>query len=102
MRIIKRSVLVAFWQKHSKAKAGLLRWHKLTKAADWTDLDDTQATFSHADPVTVKSKRTVVVFNIAGNSYRLITAIHYNTHLVFTLMVLTHAEYDKDKWKDVL
>jgi mRNA interferase HigB len=44
----------------------------------------------------------VVVFNIGGNKYRLITAIHYNRGLVFTLMVLTHAEYGKDEWKDVL
>ncbi|MCE5277893.1 MAG: type II toxin-antitoxin system HigB family toxin [Planctomycetaceae bacterium] len=40
--------------------------------------------------------------NIAGNKYRLITAIHYNRQLAFTLMVLTHAEYAKGKWKDVL
>jgi len=38
----------------------------------------------------------------AGNRCRLITAIHYNRQLVFTLMVLTHAEYDKEKWKEVL
>ena len=65
-------------------------------------MQDVRATFPHADPVTVKSGRTVVVFNIAGNRYRLITAIHYNRGLIFTLMVLTHAEYGKDEWKDVL
>jgi len=43
-----------------------------------------------------------VVFNIAGNQYRLITAIHYNVGKVFVLMLLAHAEYGKDRWKDVL
>jgi mRNA interferase HigB len=52
--------------------------------------------------VTVRSGRQVVVFNIGGNKYRLITAIHYNRQLVFTLRVLTHAEYSRDDWKDVL
>ena len=50
-----------------------------------------RATFPHADAVTVASGRSVVVFNIAGNKYRLITAIHYNRQLAFTLMVLTHS-----------
>jgi mRNA interferase HigB len=43
-----------------------------------------------------------VVFNICGNAYRLICAIHYNTGKVFLLRFLTHAEYDKDRWKDEL
>jgi mRNA interferase HigB len=59
-------------------------------------------TFPHADQVTVASKRTVTVFNIGGNNYRLITAIHYNTKIVYILRFLTHAEYDKDAWKKAL
>jgi mRNA interferase HigB len=74
----------------------------LAMAARWTSLQDVRATFSHADGVTVKSGRTVVVFNIAGNKWRLITAIHYNRQLLFTLIVLTHAEYSRGKWKDML
>jgi mRNA interferase HigB len=102
MRIIKRSTLAAYWERNPHARSGLLYWHKLAKAARWTCLQDVRATFPHADAVTVKSGRNVVVFNIAGNKYRLITAIHYNRQLVFTLMVLAHGEYGKQKWKDVL
>jgi mRNA interferase HigB len=102
MRIIKRATLAAYWQRNPQAEAGLLYWHKVTQQAEWTCLQDVRATFPHADGVTVASGRTVVVFNIAGNKYRLITAIHYNRQLVFTLMVLGHAEYGKGKWKDVL
>ena len=39
------------------------------------------------------------MFNISGNAYRLVASIHYNTHKVFILRVMTHAEYLKDKWK---
>ena len=102
MRIIKRSVLAAYWERNPQARSGLVYWHKVAKGARWTSLDDVRATFPHADAVAVSSGRSVVVFNIAGNKYRLITAIHYNRQLAFTLMVLTHAEYDKEKWKDVL
>lgn len=104
MRIIKRATLAAYWQRNPQAQRGLLYWHKLAKKARWTCLQDVRATFfnAHADAVPAASGRNVVVFNIAGNKYRLITAIHYNRQLAFTLMVLTHAEYDKEKWKEVL
>lgn len=39
------------------------------------------------------------IFNIGGNKFRLIVAIHYNTHTVYIRNVITHAEYDLNKWK---
>jgi mRNA interferase HigB len=41
-----------------------------------------------------------IVFNIGGNKYRLVTRIRYPSQKVFILKVMTHSEYDKDKWKD--
>lgn len=102
MRIIKRATLALYWQRNPQAQSGLLYWHKLARKARWTCLQDVRATFPHADVVPVASGRTVVVFNIAGNKYRLVAAIHYNRQMAFTLLVLTHAEYDKDAWKGVL
>jgi mRNA interferase HigB len=102
MRIIKKATLAALWALNPQARTGLEHWYKTTKAAAWTCLAEARATFPHADQVTVGSGRKIVVFNIGGNKYRLITAIHYNRGLVFTLMVLTHAEYGKEEWKDVL
>jgi mRNA interferase HigB len=102
MRIIKRSTLVSFWEQNPAARSSLLRWHALVRKARWTCLQDVRATFPHADPVTVASGRSAVVFNIAGNKYRLITAIHYNRQLIFTLKVLTHREYSKGIWKELL
>jgi mRNA interferase HigB len=102
MRIIKRSTLVEYAQRNPQAKAGLLYWHTLAESARWTGLQEVRRTFPHADAVTVASGRTVVIFNIAGNRYRLITAIHYDRQRVFTLRVMTHAEYSKDTWKEPL
>jgi len=58
--------------------------------------------FPSADLVTVASGRPVVVFNIAHNRYRLIAAVHHNTRIVYTLMILTHKEYDRNAWKEQL
>ena len=52
--------------------------------------------------VTADRPGFVTVFNVGGNKYRLIAAIHYNRQRLYVLRILTHAEYDKDRWKDIL
>lgn len=102
MRVIKTSRVREFWTRHRRAKTSLEQWLAKTRAAQWTRFEDVRATFAGADEVKVSSGRKVVVFNIAGNNYRLITAIHYDRRKVFVLRFLTHAEYDKYRWKDEL
>jgi mRNA interferase HigB len=102
MRIIKTSMLREFWAAHREAEASLQAWAQLTKAAEWRNLAEVRQTFPSADRVTVGSGRAVVVFNIAHNRYRLIAAVHYNRRIVYTLMILTHKEYDRNVWKERL
>jgi mRNA interferase HigB len=85
-----------------KAASYLAHWQAVVKAARWRNLADVRRHYASADAVRVASGGTVVVFNVCGNDFRLITAIHYNTQRVFTLRFLTHAEYGKDKWKTEL
>jgi mRNA interferase HigB len=75
---------------------------EIARAAKWKNHMDVRKQYPHADAVVVESKRTVVIFNVAGNTYRLISAIHFNTQIVFTLQFLTHAEYSKNTWKNEL
>ena len=102
MRIIKTSMLRGFWQAHRDAEASLRRWAQLTQAAEWGDFAAVRKTFPDADRVRVDSGRMVVVFNIAHNRYRLVAAVHYNTRIVYTLMILTHGGYDRNAWKERL
>jgi mRNA interferase HigB len=102
MRIIKTSMLREFWQSHRQAEASLRNWMQLTQAAEWPDFAHVRKTIPGADMVKVASGRSVVVFNIAHNRYRLIAVVHYNTRIVYTLMILTHKEYDRNAWKEQL
>ena len=102
MRIIKPPRLLQFARQHPTAAPSLLRWLEVTKKAKWRNLAQTRRDFPHADEVRAASLKPVTIFNISGNAFRLITAIHYDTGKVFILDFLTHANYDKDTWKNRL
>ena len=102
MRIIKESTVKKIAKAFPQAAAWLGTWIKNVRIAKWKNLPQLRAIYPAADPVKVKSGRTVIVFNVCGNKYRFITAIHFNTGKAHTLKFLTHAEYSKDTWKDDL
>ena len=91
-----------FWAKHPRAKTPLERWHAVTGKVLWTHFQEVRQTFRHTDQITVASGKTVAIFNIAGNHYRMVVAIHYNAAKVFILRVMTHSEYDQKSWKEDL
>ena len=74
MRIIALRRVREFWARHSDAEASLRSWYQVARQAHWQWFTDVRTFYSSADQV---SKFTV--FNIAGNKYRLITVIHFNT-----------------------
>jgi len=99
MRVISLKTLKAFWLRRPDAEQPLRLWYKTTRKVQWTGFMAVRQTFGSADTATVASGNTVVIFDIGGNKYRLITAIHYNTGCVYAMQVLTHKEYDTEKWK---
>lgn len=99
MRIIKVPTLRGYARRHPAARGPLERWIQVVRAADWSSLDDTRATFAHADEVKVHSGHTVTVFNVAGNRFRLIVSIKYRWGVVYVRDFLTHADYSRDTWK---
>ena len=102
MRLIKPAALVAWAKQYPRAAPGLSHWYEVVRAARWANFAPTRRDFPHADQVRVASLRPVTVFNVAGNHFRLITAIHYDAQRVFLLDFLTHADYDGGRWIEQL
>ncbi|RIK24379.1 MAG: hypothetical protein DCC52_12525 [Chloroflexi bacterium] len=76
------------------AQIPLTRWHTVMRRENFRNWKELRTVFPSADFVDAW-----VVFNIGGNKYRLITAIHFDRGRVFVRHVLTHQEYDKEGWK---
>jgi mRNA interferase HigB len=94
MHVISRKALKKAAEKHADLAKPLDVWYRVAKSAEWKRLADVRVTFPSADAV---GKSTI--FNLKGNAYRLIVEINYRTGRVFIRDVLTHQEYDKEKWK---
>jgi mRNA interferase HigB len=95
MHVISFSRLREFYTVHPTAKPGLLAWYKRAETTDWQTFVQLRETCPSADQVG-----KFIVFNIGGNNFRLITFIDFDRKKIFIRHVLTHADYDKDKWKD--
>jgi len=100
VRVISLKPLREFWEQHADAETPLRQWYKLATNARWGNLQELRADLPRTDGVTNKQGETLTVFNIGGNKYRLIARIRYDYQLINVREILTHAEYDKEKWKD--
>ena len=90
MRVISRRALREFWAKHRAAEAPLTAWFRLMQVTDFADFNAIKRTFGAVDYVA-----PYTVFDIGGNKYRVITAIHYDRRRVFIRHVFAHREYDR-------
>jgi mRNA interferase HigB len=97
MHIISEKTLRDFWRRHPDAETPLRAWARHVRKARWRSFADVRKSFTHADVVG-----KCIVFNVGGNRYRLITVIHFEAQRqkIYVRHVLTHDEYDKDKWKE--
>jgi mRNA interferase HigB len=94
MHIISRKALADFWEKHPDSKEALIRWYRIVERSTFAGFAELRQTFPSADMVG-----RYTVFNLGGNKFRLITSIHYDRGKVYVRNVLTHQEYDQEKWK---
>jgi mRNA interferase HigB len=94
MHVISRRALREFWELRPDAEDPLRRWFKLASTAEWTTFAELRAECPSADYV-----EDLIVVNIGGNKYRLIIEVYFRDQVVLVRHVLTHAEYDKSKWK---
>ena len=97
MRIISRKALREFWKRHPDSEHALQAWYREVVGADWSAPANLIARYPSAS--FVGNNR--VVFNIKGNSHRLVAEINYRERLVYIRFIGTHAEYDRIDAKTV-
>jgi mRNA interferase HigB len=81
--------------RHPDAQKPIEDWYNIVRRTDWANLEVVRETYREAEAVG-----NFTVFNIKGNKYRLIVDIDYESGTVYHKCFLTHAEYDKDRWKN--
>jgi mRNA interferase HigB len=96
MHVISRKQMKAFIKQHPDSESSLNTWYRLVKKNQFANFQELHDTFGRK----VDKVGDLVVFDITGNKYRLIASIHFNRQKLFIRHLLTHAEYDREAWKE--
>ena len=92
MQIVAKRTLKLFWRKRPQAEGALRSWYAIVAKATWNGPADVKAMFG-ANVDLVADNR--LIFDIAGNNYRLVVHVAYRYKRVLIKFVGTHGEYDK-------
>lgn len=90
-RIFSKGTLRDYWRKNPETEQYLKTWFETVVEANWKSPSDVKSSFANAS--ILKDGR--VVFNIKGNSFRLVARINYEKEWLFIRFIGTHQEYDK-------
>ena len=90
MHVVALSTLRRFWAVHPDSAQSLKAWYDEAKTATWITPAAIKAQYGNASIVA----NNRVVFNIKGNSYRLIISVAYRYQAVYVKFIGTHEEYD--------
>ena len=77
--------------RHTDAKSSLFTWYRLISKCQADDLSGLRKTFGSVDYVPPQ----YYVFDIGGNNFRVVAAIHFNRQMLFVRHVFTHKQYDQ-------
>lgn len=91
MVIISYGTLRDFYLKHPDSKDALNNWYRLTLQADWSSYHEMKEMYSSVDAVG----NDRFVFNIRGNTYRLVTMIFFDIRTIYVRFIGLHKEYDR-------
>ena len=90
MKVLGTEVLDKAARTHGDLAASIAAWLAIARDARWKNLNEVRQTWRKTDCVKGKT-----VFNIKGNSYRLIAIVNYVSQTIFVKDLATHAEYSK-------
>lgn len=99
MRVIAFRTLREFWEKTEfrDSESSLRTWYHEAKSAEWKNANELKQLYKSASIVGDGN----VVFNIKGNTYRLVVSIDYEYQIVFVRFIGTHKQYDKINAKTI-
>lgn len=90
-RIFAKATLREFWEKYPESEQYLKTWFDTVKNSDWKSPTKVRQTYANASIL----KENRIVFNIKGNSFRLVAKLNFEKQWVFIRFIGTHEEYDK-------
>jgi HTH-type transcriptional regulator/antitoxin HigA len=89
-RILAKSTLCEFWKKYPDSEQYLKTWYDTALHAEWESPNDAKETYANASIL----KKGRIVFNIKGNSYRLVVRFNFEKKWAFIRFIGTHAEIE--------
>jgi mRNA interferase HigB len=90
-RIFAKSTLRSYWEDYAETEQYLKTWYDTAMNSDWKCPSDVKQTYANAS--ILKDSR--IVFNIKGNSYRLVAKFNFEKQWIFIRFIGTHAEYNR-------
>ena len=90
-RIFSKRTLREYWEKYPDSEQYLKTWYDTAMNSDWRTPNDVQKTYANVSIL----KNSRIVFNIKGNSYRLVTKFNFEKQWIFIRFIGTHKEYNK-------
>ena len=90
MRVVSNKALVEFAAAHPGSDRQLQTWRRLLESTEVADFAALRALMNSVDKAG-----DFFVFDVGGNKYRIVAAIHFNRGMLFVRHVFTHAQYDR-------
>lgn len=80
-----------FWTTHPYSEQYLKTWYDTAMNSNWKTPNEVKQTYVNAS--ILKDSR--IVFNIKGNSYRLVAKFNFEKQWIFIRFIGSHVEYNK-------
>jgi mRNA interferase HigB len=93
VNVISKAGLLKLTKKHPEAIPMLFLWYKVAKKANWRGLHEVRRDYPSADQVG-----DVLIFDILGNNFRLMTRVNYTVQRIYVKALMNHREYDRKEW----
>lgn len=93
MHVVSKRGLLETASRHADCLGPAVAWFHVARRARWLVLESVRRDFPAADQVG-----HVLIFNLRGNRYRLVTRVSYRSQRIYVKALLTHAEYDRKEW----